>query len=93
MEKIGKIDYSRKFVKSLKRSPLKVKKNTRKRIGLFARDPFNPRLNNHKLRGRYRKYRSINITGDLRALYSERMIKGKRTVVFEVLGTHSELYK
>jgi mRNA-degrading endonuclease YafQ of YafQ-DinJ toxin-antitoxin module len=38
-------------------------------------------------------YRSINVTGDWRALYSEQQQNGKEIIVFEMLGTHSQLYQ
>jgi len=38
-------------------------------------------------------YRSINITGDWRALYTIKGDgKGGEIAVFEILGTHSQLY-
>lgn len=43
------------------------------------------------LKGSYLGFRSINITGDWRAIYSEeKNKKGDKTVIFEVLGTHSQ---
>lgn len=41
------------------------------------------------LSGNYSGFHSINITGDIRALYEE--IDGSY-VIFEFIGTHSELY-
>ncbi|GAI64559.1 unnamed protein product, partial [marine sediment metagenome] len=35
-------------------------------------------------------YRSINITGDWRALYSK---PDKDIIIFEALGIHSQLYR
>ncbi|OGE71342.1 hypothetical protein A2617_00135 [Candidatus Daviesbacteria bacterium RIFOXYD1_FULL_41_10] len=61
----------------------------RKRFELFLSNPFHPQLNNHLLTGNYKGYRSINITGDWRALYSE----NENSIIFELLGTHSQLYK
>ena len=59
------------------------------RIQLFQKNPFHPVLNNHALHGVYQGYRSINITGDLRAIYEE---VNSDTVHFIALGTHQELY-
>jgi len=90
MKKSSKrIDYSRSFDKQLKKAPLPIKVIFRKRFELFLSNPFHPQLNNHLLTGNYKGYRSINITGDWRALYSE----DENSIIFELLGTHSQLYK
>lgn len=87
--KIRKIDYSRRFGKQFKKASLEIKKAFRHRLDLFTEDPFNPLLNNHSLSGRFIGQRSINITGDWRAIY----IVEQNTVIFIALGTHSQLYK
>ena len=51
---------------------------------------MNPKLNHHKLTGELAGFHSINVGGDLRALYRE---YEDNTVVFEKIGTHSQLYK
>ena len=61
-----------------------------KRLILFRADPYHPILNNHPLTGKYRGYRSINITGDYRAVYEP---LGKDASLFVDLDTHSNLYK
>lgn len=88
-----RIDYSRKFLKQLKKSPLEIKIVFKKRLELFLKDPFHPQLNNHALTGRYSDYRSINITGDWRAIFEEFEDKSGKVVIFEAIGTHSQLYK
>ena len=84
-----RIDFSKKFNKQLKKAPLEIKKAFLKKLNFFNQNPFHPLLNNHALRGELRGYRSINITGDLRALYRQT----KEKVLLEALGTHSELYE
>lgn len=87
------INFGKKFSKRLDKAEIKIRNTVDKRIRLFAQDPFNPFLNNHQLTGVYKGYRSINITGDWRALYLEEIApSGEVTVTFEILGTHSELY-
>ena len=86
---LSRIDYSKGFNKQLKKAPLSIKIALRQRLGLFIADQFHPQLNNHTLTGKYKGYRSINITGDWRAIYSEEKDAG----IFELLGTHSQLYK
>jgi addiction module RelE/StbE family toxin len=71
-----------------------MQKIIKDRIALFALQPAHPLLRNHSLTGNYKGFRSINITGDWRAVY--RVLKdnqGNTVIVFEALGTHSQLYK
>lgn len=93
MHKQLRIDYSNSFLKQLKKAPLKIKKSFKKRLSLFLVNPFHPQLHNHQLTGTLAVYRSINITGDWRALYSEYNKKKTQVIVFEILGTHSQLYR
>lgn len=93
-KKIVRIDYSKRFDKQLKKAPLEIKIVFRKKFALFLENPFHPQLNNHSLTGKLKGYRSINITGDWRAIYSEHQnSEGNSIIIFEVLGTHSQLYK
>jgi len=94
MTKNIRIDYSRKFNKQLKKIPLEIKIAFRNRFSLFIKNQFNPTLNNHALTGNFEGCRSINITGDWRAIYSENTDKdGGKHIIFDFLGTHSQLYK
>ncbi len=88
-----KIRFSRRFKKQYKKLGSNIKKQFEKRLGVFLENNFDRRLRNHALKGKFRGYRSINITGDWRALYSERKTEGEKVVVFEAIGTHSQLYK
>ena len=90
---ISRIDYTIIFVKQLKKAPLQIKKAFRNRLALFLKDEHYPTLRNHQLTGKLQSYRSINITGNWRALYSESSAGSKRIIVFELLGTHSQLYR
>lgn len=88
------INYGRRFVKQYDKADLKIKEAFKNRVKLFRENPFSPLLNNHALTGQYSDYRSINITGDWRAIYSEIEDEaGEKTIIFELLGTHSQLYK
>jgi addiction module RelE/StbE family toxin len=86
-----KIEYSFRFIKSLKKSPRKVKIALRNRLELFLTDKYHPILNNHSLSGKYKNYRSINITGDWRAIFRE--LNDGEIIYFDFIGTHSQLYK
>lgn len=66
------------------------KEKFKERRNLFLQDPFNPLLNNHALTGKYSGSRSVNVTGDLRAVFD---IVGKNSILFIDIDTHSNLYK
>lgn len=84
------VNYSKSFIKQFEKSPQKIKTQLISRIETFGQNPFHPSLHNHALSGDYANYRSINITGDWRAIY---LPMSKKEVLFIALGTHSQLYK
>ena len=81
--------FHRTFEKQYKKLRDNEKKRLKERLALFLTDEFNPLLNNHPLRGKYQGYRSINITGDLRAVYK---FQEPDMRIFVVVDTHSNLY-
>ncbi len=83
------IRYARLFSKQYDKAGTKIKAAFKQKLDFFLQNPFHSQLNNHALTGKLKGYRSINVTGDWRALYSQ----SNKTVVFEMLGTHSQLYK
>jgi addiction module RelE/StbE family toxin len=85
-----KINYSKKFFKQYGRCDEKIKQAFKQKLVLFEKNKFHPQLNNHQLRGKFSHCRSINITGDWRALFIE--LENGEIIFFETLGTHSELY-
>lgn len=50
---------------------------------LLKRDPV---LRNHQLKGKYKGYRSIDVTDDVRALYLQK----EHEAIFDAVGTHSQ---
>lgn len=84
------INFARKFVKSYHKAPVEIREAVSIRLKLFRQNALHPLLNNHRLTGQYKDLRSINITGDWRAIYEE---VDKETVYFLELGTHSQLYR
>jgi addiction module RelE/StbE family toxin len=85
-----RILYSKKFIKQLARQPKKVDRALKLRLELFQEDINNPLLRNHPLSGKLKGYHSINITGDVRALYE---VIGDEIYLYDMIGTHSQLYK
>lgn len=68
--------------------PRKIQDRFKERLDIFLANMFHPMLNNHSVEQTYPGWRSINITGDYRALYEVK----EHTIVFMKIGTHSELY-
>ncbi|OGI71723.1 hypothetical protein A3J61_02585 [Candidatus Nomurabacteria bacterium RIFCSPHIGHO2_02_FULL_38_15] len=58
------------------------------RLKVFLINPSTESLHNHKLNGKFKDFKSINITGDYRAVYSE----DQNTISFVFIGTHSQIY-
>lgn len=83
-----KITYSKEFIKQAEKLPAKLQVKLYEHIQLFRDNPLNPSLRNHPLKGKYSAYRSINITGDYRALYLQK----EDETIFDKLGTHSQIY-
>lgn len=88
-----RVDFTKKFIKRLKIIPAKIRTAFRNRYELFISEPFHPLLNNHALTGEYSGRRSIDVTGDWRVIFSEYQSDKEKIVVFELINTHSELYK
>lgn len=83
-----KVGYSRNFIRAARRLDPKLRRRVADRIRLFSANPLDPQLRDHALKGSYRAYRSIDITGDYRALY---LLRGDEAV-FDIIGTHAQLY-
>lgn len=84
------ISTSRQFDKQFVKLPLSVKLWFKAKVEIFRHNPFDSQLRNHTVKGKkYQGYRSVDITGDIRALYIERH---DGVVVFGFIGSHSQLY-
>lgn len=82
------VKFHKNFDKYFKKLNLQQKLKFQERITLFLSDQHNPILNNHPLKGEYLSYRSINVTGDLRAIYKQ----SGEYAIFVKLDNHSNLY-
>lgn len=81
--------YHTRFEKRVKKLSRSDVESLADKIEMFADDPFNIIFRNHALHGIYDGYRSIDIKGNLLALYKE---ERPDVVRFCYLGTHHELY-
>ena len=85
-----KAEYHKSFRRQFDRLPLKIQDKFEKNLNLFLQNQFYPLLKNHHLIGEYEGCRSINITGDIRAIFYMKM---NGDAVFINIGSHSELYE
>jgi addiction module RelE/StbE family toxin len=69
--------------------PKDIRKRFKERRDLFITDPFHALLNNHPLHEPFVGCRSINVTGDYRAIFYH---ENEDTVRFIAIGTHHELF-
>ena len=77
------------FLRQFKKIPQPTRAKFVDRKNLFIKEPFNQLLNNHSVGKAYPGCRSLNVTGDYRAIFQE---VSPESVVFLYIGTHSELY-
>lgn len=84
-----RIDFTKSFTKQFKVLRKNQKDRFYERLELFQKNPHDKVLRDHALKGKYVGYRSIDIEGDLRALY---YVDGDVLVIFAFIGTHSKLY-
>jgi addiction module RelE/StbE family toxin len=85
-----KVIFHKRFDKMAAKLSPKIKQKMVERITLFTSDPLNNRLRNHALHTPYKGSYSINITGDVRAIYE---LVDDETALFTHIGTHSQLYR
>lgn len=83
------IQYTQKFKKQYKKLSHQLQQQFDNRLRLFLSDHTSPQLCVHPLIGSYAGYWSMNVNGDLRALYLKR---GEELIIFALIGTHSQLY-
>lgn len=86
------VRYDPNFLTRLKKSDVRIRKSFKKRLEIFIKDPYNPQLNNHPLKRNYLGYRSIDITNNWRAVYSEKSENQETVAFFVDIGTHRQLY-
>lgn len=83
------IKYSKQFKKQFQKLSRKDQERFWERLDWFILDTFDVRLNNHLLQGKLQGHRSINITGDIRAIY---VVIDGNIYLYEMIGPHSQLY-
>jgi mRNA-degrading endonuclease YafQ of YafQ-DinJ toxin-antitoxin module len=83
------IRFTSKFRKAYKNMPKMVKIKAEEREKIFQQNPFDSRLDTHKLHGKYRDYWAFTVVGQHRIML---VFSDKGIVDFINIGTH-EIYK
>lgn len=83
------VKYEKNFKKQYKKLPQKIKIQFASRLELFMNDTTAPQLRVHPLKGKFGGYWSMNVSGDIRAIYK---LQNNEIILFALIGTHSELY-
>ena len=83
------IHVTSKFIKAYKKMPELVKKKAQEREKIFLINPFDKRLDTHKLHGKHKDYQAFTIVGQYRIMF---IFVNSNTVDFINIGTH-EIYK
>lgn len=86
------VQYSPDFLQRVKKLNVRIYKSLKKQLEIFSKNPNDPILRNHALRGDWKGYRNINVTADWRALYEEAYEGGEVIAYFSFIGTHKDLY-
>ncbi len=86
-----KVFFHKYFQKRHTRLPEKIKDKFDIQLKIFYQNPYDERLNSHALHGKYSNHRSINVTGDIRAIY-RKVSTTTEDVIFVDIGLHGELY-
>lgn len=84
------IFHHKSFKKHYKKLDLKHQKLVDEAIGLFCSNPFDPKLRNHSLKGKYKGLNSINAGSDLRIIFKQN--NNYYLIFFITIGSHSRLY-
>ena len=82
---IKAIHYSPRFLKSFRRLPSSVQTLARKKEGWFRRNPFDPRLRTHGLKGELAGTWAYSVSHAYRVHF--RFLKGREVIYYDI-GTH-----
>ncbi|MBI3274256.1 MAG: type II toxin-antitoxin system mRNA interferase toxin, RelE/StbE family [Candidatus Colwellbacteria bacterium] len=64
-----RIYYSSQFERAYRKLPLPIKEITEEKEQIFRKNPFDPRLNTHKLGGRLKEYWAFRIDHRYRIIF------------------------
>jgi len=80
------IIYGSKFAREYKKLPSNIKDIAEEQESIFRKDPFDPKLKTHKLKGKLSGFLSFSIDYKYRVIFE--FAKDKNTVYFHSVGDH-----
>ena len=83
------IETTKSFIRKFKKLPANIKKKAIKREQIFKDNPFDSRLETHKLHGKLKEEFSYSIDKTYRIRF---IFVSKNTVLYTSTGTHDEVY-
>jgi len=84
------VRYARRFQKQLAKLQKHEKIAVADTIVAFGKNPFDPKLKNHALKGTMKGKRSLSAGFDLRIIFEEH--DGYTVVIMVAVGTHQKVY-
>lgn len=87
--RIKSINFTPHFLKSFSRLPSAIQGLAKKKDGWFRRNPFDPRLHTHKLKGELSGVWAYSLNRSYRVLF--RFLNGDEVIYYDV-GTH-DIYR
>jgi mRNA-degrading endonuclease YafQ of YafQ-DinJ toxin-antitoxin module len=78
-----------RFDKLYKKLPLNIKVKAEQKDQIFQQDPYNPRLETHKLQGRDSEHWAYSIDKQYRIKF---IFQNDGSVLYLKVGTHDEVY-
>jgi len=86
-----RIFFAKKFKKRYKKLNPEMRVKVSQVIAMFRNHPFEPRLHNHRLKGKICNRNSIRVTNDIRIIFEQE--DNYTRVLFLQIGTHNQVYK
>ncbi len=80
-----KIIHSARFLKSLKRLPKSLKEKVVEHDAIFRKNPFDSRLEAHKLHGRFKGFWAYSVDYHYRVIF---IFEGTKTATYYDVGPH-----
>ena len=81
-----KVYYTNRYLSSYKKLPVDIKLKAEQKEEIFRKNPFDPKIDTHKLGGKLRGYWAFSITKIYRIEFE---FLGKKEVLFLRAGTHN----
>ena len=86
-----RIDFHRAFIKNLERLSPTLQEKVSVTLGVLGKNPHDPLLHNHALKGRMIGKRSLSVTGSIRIIFIE--YDDYVAALLLNVGTHAQVYR